>query len=214
VARRKHTLAFLNKGRQKKRPTRQEFTAYGQASLCMARGIFELLRTYKAKLFAVAIPRNVVNPATFEADEYLRKDHVFPWERFFYFLEAERRMGILVLDETDRTADRRFASRLERYFEQCQTGRYRSGRIVPSPFFVSSELTYPIQVADVCIYCVNHCFRIAGWGMDAPVRKEIADEFEPWLYALQWEGDGYRDGEVYHSFGITYVANPYGAGRW
>lgn len=77
VARRKHTIGFLNKGLEKKAPRFYEFTAYGQACLTMARGIFELLRTHEAVLFAVAIPREVVKPETYEAHEFLRKDQVF-----------------------------------------------------------------------------------------------------------------------------------------
>jgi hypothetical protein len=77
VARRKHSVAFLNRGQQNQSPTRQEFTAYGQAGLMMARGIFELLTSHGAVLFAVAISKSVQKPATYEAEEYLRKDHVF-----------------------------------------------------------------------------------------------------------------------------------------
>src|SRR6266436_10174961 len=120
-ARRKHALGFLNKGLEKQRPLRLEFSAYGQASLFMARGIFDLLRTYGAKVFAVAIPRNAKKPATFEGQEYLRKDQVFLFERFFYFLEAEQETGVIVMDETDKTEDRRFVHRLERYFKLTQT---------------------------------------------------------------------------------------------
>ncbi len=215
VGRRKHTISFLNRGVQKEAPTRMEFTAYGQACLRMARGIFQLLRDYGAVVFAVAIPRSVVRPATFEAEEYLRKDQVFLLERFYYFLEGQREpgLGLLVLDETDRTEDRRFVRRLERYYTSTETGRYRSARIVPSPFFVSSEMTYPIQAADVCIYCVNHGFRIPSQGMNEPVRKEIASEFGSWLYDLQFCGQGYRDGKVFDVWGIAYVPNPYGRGR-
>jgi hypothetical protein len=57
--RRKHCLGFLTKGLEKKPPNRQEFTAYGQASLEMARGVFQLLRDHEAVLFAAAIPRGV-----------------------------------------------------------------------------------------------------------------------------------------------------------
>lgn len=39
-ARRKHARGFLTKGLEKKTPTRDEFTAYGQACLEMARGAF------------------------------------------------------------------------------------------------------------------------------------------------------------------------------
>jgi hypothetical protein len=79
--RRKHCRGFLAKGREKKKPTRAEFTAYGQACLDMATGTFELLRQHGARLFAAAIPRSVMKPGTFAAEEYLRKDHVFLLER-------------------------------------------------------------------------------------------------------------------------------------
>ncbi len=85
VARRKHSVAFLNRGLQSQSPTRQEFTAYGQACLMMARGIFELLTSHGAVLFAVAIPRSIQRPATYEAEEYLRKDQVFLLERYSTF---------------------------------------------------------------------------------------------------------------------------------
>jgi hypothetical protein len=179
----------------------------------MARSLFETLHAHHAKLFAVAIPRSVQKPATFEAEEFLRKDQVFLLERYFFFLEERKKHGLLVMDETERTEDRRFVRRLERYFTASHTGRYRTSRIVPSPFFVSSDMTYPVQAADVCIYCINHCFRIPGWGMNAPIRADINTEFNSWLYRLQFEGDGYRDGQVFHLYGITYVANPYGPGK-
>src|SRR5580704_5741430 len=72
--RRKHCRGFLTKGLEKKPPTRNEFTAYGQACLEMVRGMFQLLRDHKARLFASAVPKNVTRPASFEAQEYLRKD--------------------------------------------------------------------------------------------------------------------------------------------
>ena len=208
-ARRKHCRAFLTKGLEKKPPNRDEFTAYGQACLEMARGVFQVLREHKAVLFAAAIPCNVAKPQTSEADGFLRKDHVFLLERFFYFLELKREHGLLVMDEVEKTEDRRFVRRLQAYFTSTQTGRYRAQWIVPSPFFVASDMTYPVQAADLCIYCVIWGFRRPGIGMDAPVRKEIADEFQPWLTELQFEGDAYRDGKVYPCFGIAYVPDPY-----
>jgi len=142
VARRKHAVAFLNRGKQKQSPTRLEFTAYGQASLAMARGVFQLLVSHEAVLFVVAIPRHALKPGTHAAEEYLRKDHVFLLERYYYFLEKMNESGLLVLDETDKTEDREFVRRLERYFTRTQVGRFRASRIVPTPFFVSSDMTY------------------------------------------------------------------------
>lgn len=209
--RRKHCRGFLTKGLEKKSPIRMEFTAYGQASLEMATGMFELLRQHEAHLFAVAIPRGVIRPDTFEAEEYLRKDQVFLLERFFYFLEQEKQHGLLVMDEVEKAEDRRFVRRLEAYFRKTRTGRYRSAWIVPAPFFVSSDMTYPVQAADLAIYCVNWGFRLPTRGMDAPVRPEIADDYGRWLAQLQFRGEGYHDGAVYDSYGIVFVPDPYEA---
>jgi hypothetical protein len=122
-ARRKNCRAFLTKGLEKKTPTREEFTGYGQACLEMARGLMELLRDHNAVLFAAAIPRNVTKPTTTEAAVYFRKDKVFLFERFFYFLESNREHGLIVMDETASIGDfalrplawtRRIAKRLHR----------------------------------------------------------------------------------------------------
>jgi len=208
-ARRKHSLAFLNKSRQGQELSRIEFTAYGQASLAMARGIFTLLRGHRATLFAAAIPARVQVPGTFEAAEFLRKDQVFLLERFFYFLERENVPGLLVMDETNKNDDRLFVRKLERYFLRTETGRHRTARIVPSPFFVSSDMAYPIQAADVCIYCVNWGFRIPH-GMNGETREEIRSEFEPWMNDLQYRGDVRgRDGQAHHIHGVVYVPDPY-----
>lgn len=209
ASRRKRCLSFLNKGLEKKSPTRLEFTAYGQACLMMARGLFELLQEHEAKIFAAAIPRSAARPETFEAEEYLRKDIVFLLERYFYMLETGNETGLIVLDETDKTLDRRFVSRLERYFKLTHTGRHRSTRIVPSPFFVASDMAYPVQTADVCIYAINLGFRLPKSGMDAPMRQDIHWEFGQQIGALQFKGDGYKDGAVFTTYGIVYVPDPY-----
>ena len=211
--RRKHARGFLTKGLEKKPPARDEFTAYGQACLEMARGTFQLLDDHGAVLFAVAIPRRVKKPATEDVEDYLRKDHVFLLERFFYYLEAQQEHGILVMDEADKTEDRRFVRRMERYFTKTDNGRYRTTWIVPTPFFVASDLTYAVQAADLCIYCVNWGFRLPALGMTAHSREEIESLFGPWLGRLQFRGQGYRDGTVFVTFGIAFVPNPYSPGK-
>ncbi len=72
-------------------------------------------------------------------------------------------------------------------------------------------MTYPIQAADLAIYCVNWGFRLPTRGMDAPDRPEIADDYGRWLAQLQFHGEGYRDGAVYDSYGIIFVPDPYEA---
>jgi len=208
-SRRRHCRAFFPRGLERKPPSRDEFTAYGQACLEMARGIVQLLRDHQTMLFATAIPRTVAKPPTTQSEEYLRKDHVFLLERFFYFLEEKQEHGILVMDEASKTEDRRFVARLERYFTRTANGRYRTTWIVPTPFFVASDMAYPVQAADMCIY-VNWGFRLPSVGMNAPVREEIAREFGRWRNQLQYHGEGCKDGVVFDSFGIKYVPDPYG----
>ena len=158
-------------------------------------------------------PRCSPRSSTFEAEEYLRKDHVFLLERYFYFLERQHEHGLLVFDEVEKMSERRFVRQMERYFSKTQTGRYRTTWIVPVPMFVSSELSMPVQAADLAIYCINWGFRLPSAGMDMAVREEIAKEFGPWLGQLQYRGQGYRDGKVFDSYGVTFVPNPYGEGR-
>lgn len=207
--RRKHCRGFLTKGLENKPPTSEEFTAYGQASLEMAHSVFQSLNQHGARLFAAAIPRDVARPRTTQAEEYLRKDQVFLLERYFYFLEAQREHGLLVLDAAHKNADQRFVRRLEAYFRKTHAGRYRTAWIVPTPLFVASDMTYAVQAADLCIYCVNWGYRLPKLGMDAPVRAEIETAFRPWLGRLQFCGDAYKDGNVYQTFGIVFVRDPY-----
>lgn len=206
--RRKHARAFLQKGRDKGKPTSTEFAAYGQACLEMARGVFDLLMAHDARLFASAIRRGVKPPENFREADFLRKDHVFLFERFYYFLESQKQHGLLVMDESDKNLDKKFVSKMEAYFTRTGTGRNRTYWIVPAPLFVSSDMTYAVQAADICLYAINWGFRLNAWD-DMEKRPEIASEFGPKLSRLQWEGDGYRDGHVFRSWGIVYVTDPY-----
>ncbi len=175
----------------------------------MAREIIALLKRYRAVVLASAIPRGIVRPPHYRFDDYLRKDAVFLLERFFYFLEAQREHGVLVMDETDKREDRRFVARMEEYFTKTATGRNRTAWIVPTPFFVSSDMAYAVQAADVCIYCINWGFRLPGRGMNAERREEIAAMSAAGLADLQYRGQGYRDGRVFDTYGVVYVSDPY-----
>ena len=209
--RRGHCRSFLANSRRDRAPTRLEFTAYGQACLRMARDMVALLKRFGAVLFAAAIPRGVAKPRDYRFDDYLRKDFVFLLERFFYFLETKQEYGVLVMDETEKREDRRFVARMEDYFTKTATGRFRTSWIVPTPFFVSSDMAYAIQAADLCIYCVNCGFRLPVRGMNAERRDEIADMFGADLADLQYRGQGYRDGRVFDTYGVVYVPDPYEA---
>lgn len=207
AVRRAHATRFLQRKLSHSVPTREEFTAYGQASLLLASGILGLLGQHDGKIFASAVPKGSAKaPPTHNPDD-LRKDLVFLLERYYYCLEEHGEVGLIVMDETDRSEDRRLVGRIERYFTLTETGRNRAGRIVPSPLFVASDMSYPIQAADVCIYCVNCGFRIPARGMDAAPRQEVADMFAGELGRLQWRGKVSRGDDEYQSFGIVYVSD-------
>ncbi|MCU0874504.1 MAG: hypothetical protein MUE50_19385, partial [Pirellulaceae bacterium] len=55
---------------------------------------------------------------------------------YFSFLERQREHGLLVVDEVEKVADRKFVRQLEAYFMKTAPGRERTVWIVSSPFFV------------------------------------------------------------------------------
>lgn len=202
---------FLTSGLEKKNKAKIDRIAYGQASIGMAKRIMKILEDHYAKLFASAIPRGVRKPDTYEAQAFLRKDHVFLLERFYYFLEEKDEYGILVMDEVEKTHDRKFVRTLQKYFIKTQIGQERAQRIAPAPLFVSSDMTYPVQAADLCIYAINWGFRLYNMGMDAEERQEIHNDFGYLLSQLQYIGTGRRGDESFRTFGIVYVGDPYDA---
>lgn len=190
--------------------TRDHYTAYGQACLKMAQGIVDILIDLDAVIFATAIPRRSHRPSS-QYNDFLRKDQVFLFERFYYFLEEKNEYGLIVMDETDKKMDRWFVSRMKNYFTKTENGRSRADLIVPSPFFVSSDMVLAVQAADLCIYAINWGFRLPNRGMDAETRPEIGNMFGVGLNRLQFKKQNHDQG--FESFGITYVPNPYQAGR-
>jgi hypothetical protein len=207
--RRRLSRSFLTKGLEKRKPSFPEFAAYGQACHEMALGILQLLQQLDAKLFACMIPKEAMPPKDFDLETFLRKDHVFLLERFYYFLEEHKECGLLVMDEVEKESDRKFVRQMQRYFTKTSQGRLRSSRVVPAPFFVSSEMTHPVQAADLCIYALNWGFRLPAIGLNSELREDVAEEFGPWLHRLQYSATIERDGQQYQSYGIVFVPDPY-----
>lgn len=200
--------SFFHKGSNGLPQTKPEFTAYGQASLRMAQGILQLMRSHECWILAAAIPRGAPKAAVAPNTDLLRKDLVFLFERYFYLLEEKDETGLIVMDQTEAKMDRRMLENFERFFKKTVKGRTRATRIIPSPFFVSSDLAYPVQAADVVIYAINWGYRIPGvWGGET--RQEIADTFGGMLNALQYRGKTTYDGKEFPVFGINLVKDPF-----
>ena len=81
----------------------------------------------------------------------LRKDYAYLFERFFYFLEdnAAEEQGIVVFDELEKSQSHVLIDQMRRYFAKTAVGLQRANRIIPEPFFVHSDLTTGVQIADL-----------------------------------------------------------------
>ena len=61
---------------------------------------------------------------------------------------------------------------MHRYFADTAVGRHRASRIIPEPFFVHSDLTTGVQIADLVAYTISWGFRTSR--MTKSARTELA----------------------------------------
>jgi hypothetical protein len=176
---------FFRAGRLGMSPTRDQFTAYGQACALMARGMFQLLREHGAKVFAAAVPRQAARQTSANLPEQLRQDLKALLERYYFFLDDQRERGLLVMGRGDQSPHR-LAWRIERFLRRTPTGQQWAQRIVPSSLASIAPAPYVLAAADLCTYCINYGVRVPNTGMTAPVRPEIAQTYAPLVLALQW----------------------------
>lgn len=107
------------------------------------------------------------------APGHLRKDYAYLFERFFYYLEdlGPSSYGIVVFDELDKVQSHLLVEQMDRYFKNTVRGKHRSGQILPEPFFVHSDLTTGIQLADLVAYIISWGVRFQN--MELPARNEL-----------------------------------------
>ena len=79
----------------------------------------------------------------------------------------------MVFDELEKSKSHLLIDQMHRYFAETAVGRQRASRIVPEPFFVHSDLTTGVQIADLVAYVVSWGFRTAR--MTKPGRPELSD---------------------------------------
>lgn len=151
--------------------TKGELTALGQAKIAFTEKILELCAAHRARAFASIVEKQAEYPAN---QDFLRKDYAFLFERFFYYLEDRPGdpMGIVVFDELEKSKCHILLNQMAHYFVRTAKGRMRSARIIPEPFFVHSELTSAIQLADIAAYVISWAVRFGG--MSEPIRPELA----------------------------------------
>lgn len=153
-------------------PTKRQLTALAQAKIDFVKHILELCNRYGAKAISSIVDKNSARP---ESGDYLRKDYAYLFERYFYFLEDMDMncQGVVVFDELEKSQSHILLQQMTAYFLKTRNGRLRAGRIIPEPFFVHSDLSTGIQLADIIAYIINWGIRFKD--MSEPVRAEISD---------------------------------------
>lgn len=150
--------------------TKRQLTALAQAKIAFAKELLQIVDNFRCKAFA-----SIVSPAFNPADtpDFLRKDVVYLFERYFYFLEdkPDQPSGMIVFDEIEKTQSQRLITQIENYFKKTFKGRARATLLIPEPLFVHSDLTTGIQIADLIAYITSWSMRLNG--MAKPTRDEL-----------------------------------------
>lgn len=150
---------------------KREITALAQAKIAYVQDLLNICSRFRC--IAIASIINPDSPAP-SGNDFLRKDYAYLFERFFYLLEelTPSEMGIVVFDELEKSRSHVLVGQMDWYFKETGRGRLRSGRIIPEPFFVHSDLTTGIQIADLFAYLISWGVRVKG--MSRPAREELA----------------------------------------
>lgn len=143
--------------------------ALALAKLNYVASVFDTCGRFDCRAFA-SIVETDARPT---AGGGLRKDYAYLFERFFYFLEDNTagEQGVVVFDELEKSKSHLLIDQMHRYFAQTAVGRHRASRIIPEPFFVHSDLTTGVQIADLVAYVISWGFRMPR--MTKPARKEL-----------------------------------------
>jgi len=151
---------------------KRQMAALAQAKLEYVREVFDICARFRCRLFA-----SIVTDTTSynHAADFLRKDYAYLFERFFYYLEDTNpaAQGIVVFDELEKSKSHILVGQMDDYFKNTSKGRLRSGQIIPEPFFVHSDLTTGVQIADLVAYIISWGFRVTD--MTEPARDELAE---------------------------------------
>ena len=183
--------------------TFRELVAYGQTVVAFIERVFRLMGRYRVKTFAAMVDPAAPRPAD---KSYLRRDYAFLFERFFYHLEqtSAEETGLIVFDELEKAQSRILLEQMGNYFLKSEKGYQRSSRILPEPFFVHSDLTTAVQLADLVAYCASWAIRLNQMTKPArPEMKPLADL----VFDLRFVGTKFDevDGKEWPVYGMFYL---------
>jgi len=184
--------------------TRKHLAALSQAKLEYVKKLLELCAQYRVKIFA-SISSEPIRDTDDEGDGLLRRDYVYAFERIYYYLEDRKNdeQGIIVFDELEKSQSHILISQLENYFKKTSKGRQRSGLVIPEPFFVHSDLTTGIQIADLIAYIISWGLRLKGMTeLFRPELCEFVELIKPLRYRTSRDIGDIANMEIWS---VTYV---------
>ncbi len=182
----------------------RELTAYSRQVIRFVDEVLNIAARHNVQVFASVVSTSAPRPER----GLLRKDYVYLFERYFYYLETlpPRERGLVVFDELEKSQSHVLIQQMAQYFLGTSTGRYRSSRVVPEPFFVHSELTTGIFLADLAAYILGWGWRLSSGRMTAPARPELRGmvlKLVDMAFRGEKPGAGETDPIALH--GITYI---------
>lgn len=195
--RKKYAYACLLKGQSRNPSSRKELTALGQAKIAFVGEVLELCRLYQNHVFASIIDNSAPRP---DKKNFLRKEYVYLLERFYYYLEDKSPdvpMGVVVFDELEKSQCHQLVKKMEKYFLETGKGYTRSSQIIPEPFFVHSDLSTIVQVADLIAYIVCWGFQVGSMPHpERPELKNLAKKIAQLQYHTTRQINGQKDFRV------------------
>ncbi|MEJ0043752.1 MAG: DUF3800 domain-containing protein [Rhizomicrobium sp.] len=156
-----------------KNATVRHLKAQALAKIGYVSEVFTICERHHCKIFVSMVDQDAPDTGT----DGLRKDYGYLFERFFYFLEDRASEPVLSNKASsysmnwEKSKSHILIDQTHRYFKETAIGRHRSSLIVPEPFFVHSDLTTGIQIADLVAYCMSWSFRLPN--MTEPRRAEL-----------------------------------------
>jgi hypothetical protein len=184
--------------------SRREISGMAQAKLAYVKNLLQICSQFRVKIFATLCIDSVRSTDT-GSGVLLRRDYVFLFERIYYFLEDKKQgdQGVIVFDELEKSQSHILVGQLEGYFKKTIKGKQWANLVIPEPFFVHSDLTTGIQIADMIAYILSFGLRLNY--MTNPARPELQEFVNlilPLRYSTERELDGVPNMKVWS---VTYV---------
>lgn len=175
---------LLKKNANGEPASRDELAALAQAKIEFVDRVLDLAAQFKMSVFASMVPRDAPQQRN---RSFLRKDFAYLFQRIHCHVcdQNDQAHGVMIFDEQDPALSQRLLDQIHRYFLETDNGRHRAQRMIPMPFFVHSDLTPAIQIADLVAY-------IANWGLRMPRMPDPArEELKPFadkVFAMRYKG--------------------------